>query len=133
MEKAITLGGATRILRFDLGAWEAAESQGIALDELLEQFGTGKKLSFKAVRILVWAMLDGQDVTIEQVRRWVTGQNFVAVVSAVGEVIRETFPKEAAPAGNPPAEPFPSPDSGNGSMPSGSAPGSIAVGDSVTA
>lgn len=131
----ITLGGKERTLRFDLGEWEAVETQGVTLEELLDQFQAGKSLSFKAVRILVWAMLSRDGVTVEDVRQWVTGQNFLVVMKAVGEVLRETFPKEAAPkAGDPTGSPSPSasPESGNGSTPTASVPGNTGAGRYAT-
>lgn len=128
MAHTIELDGQTRTLCFDLGAWEAIETQGTTLDAVLEEFGTGKTLSFKAVRILVWAMLQGEGVTVEQVRHGVTGQNFTQVLTAVGEVLRETFPKEAAPANPPPAGRSTTASSGTGSMGSASRPGKVAAG-----
>lgn len=131
----LLLGGKERTLRFDLGEWEAVETQGITLEELLDQFQAGKTLSFKAVRILVWAMLSSDGVTVDDVRRWVTGENFIAVMRAVGDVLRETFPKEAAPkAGDPTGSRSPSvsPESGNGSTPTAFVPESIGAGRSAT-
>jgi hypothetical protein len=126
----INLGGKDRTLRFDLGEWEAIETQGTTLDELLERFGKGP--SFTDVRILVWAMLSADGATKEDVRRWITGQNFGAVMSAVGEMIRETFPHEGSANPPTPGVPSASPPSGNGSTPVDVLPADIAVGVSAT-
>lgn len=97
----VQLGGAERVLRCDLGAWAAIEDHGYQLQDLLAQLNRDGKVSFKALRILLWGML-GNGTTLEDVGHWVTGENFAAVLERVGEALRDAFPEEAASAGNPP-------------------------------
>lgn len=112
-EVGITLGGQSHVLRCDLGAWAAVEDQGIDFLSLLAELqsnGNGKpKISFRRVRLLLWALLDAEQPrpSVEQVSRWVTGENFPDVMEKLGEALRDAFPAKEGSANPPAAGPGP--------------------------
>lgn len=110
----VELGGQTRTLRCDLGAWAAVEDHGTKLVDLLAALQNGG-LSFRQVRVLLVAMLWRENVTPEQVGEWVTGANFAAVMERVGQALRQAWPEDTT--GPPPPAP-----SGTGSDSSNSGP-----------
>src|SRR5260370_5390505 len=94
----IILGGQERQLRFALSAWAAVEDHGYDLQGLLDALhgnGNGKRLSLKAVRVVLWAMLQEEEdpPTLKEVGRWVDGDNFSDVMAKAGEAMRLAFPE----------------------------------------
>lgn len=98
----VELGGKTRTLHCDLGAWAAIEDYGFQVMDIMAALKDGK-LSFRQTRALVAAML-WQDTVIEaDVAKWVTGENFATVMAAVGKALRQAFPEAgASEEANPP-------------------------------
>lgn len=98
----VELGGETRTLRCDLGAWAALEDRGTSLHDVLKALQNGG-LSMRHVRDLVVAMLWQDGITPAQVGSWITGANFAPVMERVGEALRGAFPEDTT--GPPPSAP----------------------------
>lgn len=102
LDVTCVLGGASRILRLDLGAWAALEAQGFEVGELFQAFQGGAK-RFTALQALVWAMCQHQDEppSLKEVGRWITGHNLATVMEAVSQALRDAFPEGDGSAGPP--------------------------------
>lgn len=112
----LAINGGQHVLRSDLGAWAAVEDAGDDYVALVKRLGNeGPKM--RAVLLLLWAYLDHETPrpTLEQVKRWVTTENFGAVTQAVVEAYHDGMPEPTESPGPPAA------DAGTG-QPSASSP-----------
>jgi hypothetical protein len=112
----IRINGGQHVLRSDLGAWAAVEDAGEDYLALIKRLNTdGPKM--RAVLLLFWAYLDHETPrpSLEEVKRWVTSENFGMVTKAVAEAFRDGQPEATESSGPPTA------DAGTG-QPSASAP-----------
>ena len=98
------LNGHVASLRLDLGAMAALEDQGYEIEEFLDFLSSGK-LSATRLRVLLWAMCQGEEKppSLQDIGRWVDGENMPAVVGKIGEALTLAFPSGTKEAQNPPA------------------------------
>lgn len=90
------LNGAPHILRSDLGAWAAIEDAGedyLALIRRLVEEGP----KMRAILLLTWGYLDHETPrpSLEDVKRWVTTDNFGVVTQAVVTAYQDGIPSES--------------------------------------
>ena len=96
----VELGGATHVLRSDLGAWAAIEDAGHDFFAMVKELGQpGPKM--KAILILLWGYLDHEEPrpTLAEVKRWVTTENFGTVTQAVVAAFTHGTPTSQEPPG----------------------------------
>lgn len=113
----LELNGATHILRSDLGAWAALEDHDEDYLGLIQRLEDGKP-KMRAVLLLLWAYLDHETPrpSLQEVKRWVTSENFGAVAKAVVEAFRDGVPIPTESPGPPEA------GAGTGQPPANSPP-----------
>lgn len=101
------------MLRLDLGAMAALEDRGISVESIVEKLAAGK-FSPKSMQLILWAMLQGEDVppSLKQVGALVDGDNFQMVAEKIGEALRLAFPEK------PEKSPDPRAGAGTGARPS---------------
>lgn len=97
----LPINGGQHILRSDLGAWAAVEDIGedyLTLVKRLDEPGP----KMRTILLLLWAYLDHERPrpSLDEVRRWVTTENFGAVTTAIVTAFRDGIPPEAM--ANPP-------------------------------
>lgn len=114
----LQINGGQHILRSDLGAWAAVEDLGedyIALIRRLDGEVAGPKM--RTILLLLWAYLDHERPrpALDDVKRWVTTENFAAVTMAVVQAYRDGLPEDV------PKSP-PEADAGTGQPSASSAP-----------
>jgi len=86
-------------LRLDMGAMAALEDHGVFVDDVVQALSEDWKrgrLAAKQTRFLLWAMLQGEDSppTLQEVGRWVDGDNYTEVSLAVGAALKLAFPEK---------------------------------------
>jgi|ERR1041384_1531914 hypothetical protein len=91
----VELGGATHVLRSDLGAWAAIEDVGGEYITLIKSLNEGGP-KMRAVLLLLWGYLDHEKPrpSLEDVGRWVTTANFGVVTEAILEAFRQGIPED---------------------------------------
>ena len=89
----VSLGGQEHILRSDLGAWAAVEDHGEDYLQLIKSLSP--KPSMRAVLLLLWAYLDHEKPrpSLEDVKRWVTSENFALATQAIILAFRDGAPE----------------------------------------
>lgn len=88
-----TLNGHELALRLDMGAMAELEDRGEDITEIAAHLAGGK-FSAKRLRLLLWAMLQGEETppTLKEVGRWVDGDNLDMVAEKIGEALALAFP-----------------------------------------
>jgi len=96
----LQINGGSHVLRSDLGAWAAVEDTGEDYMALVKRLSEpGPKM--RSILLLFWAYLDHEQPrpSLEEVKRWVTSENFGAVTAAVLSAFQDGVPAES---GGPP-------------------------------
>jgi hypothetical protein len=89
----VSLGGQEHVLRSDLGAWAAVEDHGEDYLDLVNSLGPKPKM--RTILLLVWAYLDHEKPrpSMDEVKRWVTTDNFRDVTQAIVLAFRDGAPE----------------------------------------
>ena len=111
----VKLNGGSHTLRSTLGAWAAVEDTGLDYLQVIQRLaGEGPKM--RSILVLLWAFMDHEKPrpSMDDVKSWVTSENFGDVATAVAEAYRDGSP--IIESGGPPGA-----DAGSG-QPSASSP-----------
>jgi hypothetical protein len=101
----IELNGAPHILRSDLGAWASVEDVGEDYMALVKKI-TDPGPKMRAILLLALAYLDHEKPrpSLDDVKRWITSENFGQVTDAVVQAFRDGQPEPSASPGPPAAD-----------------------------